>query len=197
MSRNIWVTSDLHYNHSNILTFIDYNGNRTRAFDDVDQTNDYLIEKCNSVVKPGDVVYHLGDTFFGDREKFKKDWPKFNGSKRLLIGNHDDIEYLSSGSFFKKTLFWRMFTEHGLIFHHVPLHPMSLVRGKDLEKPMFQVHGHTHTMGSPKMGPYTSVCVEMRDYTPVNIEDLAREAKNYYDTKWETDKQLFQSIGMI
>jgi calcineurin-like phosphoesterase family protein len=74
---------------------------------------------------------------------------------------------------------------------------MSLFRGKDLDKPMFQVHGHTHTMGSPKMGPYTSVCVEMRDYTPVNIEDLALEAKNYHDTRWETDKKLFESIGMI
>lgn len=26
MSRNIWVTSDTHYNHAKILTFIDYNG---------------------------------------------------------------------------------------------------------------------------------------------------------------------------
>lgn len=197
MSNNIWVTSDLHYNHANILTFIDYNGNRTREFDNVDQMNEFILDRWNSVVKPGDIVYTLGDTFFGDKEVFKRVWPKFNGSKRLIVGNHDDIEFLSSGSFFKKTLFWRMFTEHGLIFHHVPLHLLSLFRGKDLDKPLFQVHGHTHTMGSPKMGPYTSVCVEMRDYTPVNIEDLALEAKNYYDTKWETDKQLFQSIGMI
>lgn len=197
MSRNIWVTSDLHYDHSRILEFIDYNGNRTREFDNVDQMNEFLIEKWNSVVKPGDIVYTLGDTFFGDREKFKKDWPKFNGSKRLLIGNHDDIPWLSNGGFFKKTLFWRMFTEHGLIFHHVPLHPTSLFRGKDKEVPMFQVHGHTHSMGSPKIGPYTSVCVEMRDYTPVNIEDLAFEAKNYRENRWPIDKQLFESIGMI
>ena len=197
MHKNIWVTSDLHYNHANILTFIDYKGNRTREFDNVDQMNEYLIEKHNSVVKPGDIYYCLGDTFFGDRDKFKKDWPKFNGSKRLLVGNHDDIQFLSSGGFFKKTLFWRMFTEHGLMFHHVPLHPMSLFRGKDLEAPLFQVHGHTHTMGSPKMGPYTSVCVEMRNYTPVNIEDLALEAKNYRENQWPIDRQLFQSVGMI
>lgn len=197
MSKNIFVVSDLHYNHANILNFIDYKGNRTREFDSVDQMNEFIISQWNSVVKPGDIVYTLGDTFFGDREKFKKDWPKFNGSKRLLIGNHDDIEYLSSGGFFKKTLFWRMFTEHGLIFHHVPLHPASLFRGKDLDRPMFQVHGHTHTMGSPKIGPYTSVCVEMRNYTPVNIEDLALEAKIYFDNRWSNDKALFESAGVI
>jgi calcineurin-like phosphoesterase family protein len=197
MSKNIWVTSDTHYNHANILSFFDYQGKRTREFDDVDQMNEFLIEKWNSVVKPGDIVYHLGDVMFGDKDKFKKDWPKFNGSKRLLVGNHDDIQFLSNGGFFKKTLYWRMFTEHNLIFHHVPLHPMSLFRGKDLEAPLFNVHGHTHTMGSPKLGPYTSVCVEMRDYTPVNIEDLAVEAKNYRENKWPIDKALFESIGMI
>lgn len=197
MSKNIWVTSDTHYNHANILSFFDYQGNRTREFDNVDQMNEFLIDKWNSVVKPGDIVYHLGDVMFGDKDKFKKDWPKFNGSKRLLVGNHDDIQFLSNGGFFKKTLYWRMFTEHNLIFHHVPLHPMSLFRGKDLEAPLFNVHGHTHTMGSPKLGPYTSVCVEMRDYTPVNIEDLAVEAKNYRENKWPIDRLLFEGIGMI
>lgn len=196
MSKNIWVTSDLHYNHSRILEFYDFMGRRTREFDTVDQMNEFLIDSWNSVVKPGDIVYTLGDTFFGDSEKFKKDWPKFNGSKRLIVGNHDDIQFLSSGGFFKKTLFWRMFAEHGLIFHHVPLHPMSLFRGKDLTAPLFQVHGHTHTIGSPAVGPYTSVCVELRNYTPVNIEDLVTEAKSYRENKWPIDRQLFESIGL-
>jgi calcineurin-like phosphoesterase family protein len=179
------------------LNFIDYKGNRTREFDTVDQMNEFLIDRWNSVVKPGDIVYTLGDTFFGSKDEFKIAWPKFNGSKRLIVGNHDDIQFLSSGGFFKKTLFWRMFTDHGLVFHHVPLHPSSLFRGKNIDTPMFQVHGHTHTMGSPKMGPYTSVCVEMRNYTPVNIEDLALDAKNYREKQWPIDRLLFESIGMI
>jgi calcineurin-like phosphoesterase family protein len=197
MAKDIWVISDLHYNHANILSFIDYQGNRTRDFDTVEQMNECLLDRWNSVVKPGDIVYTLGDTFFGDKETFKRDWPKFNGSKRLIVGNHDDIQFLANGAFFKKTLFWRMFTEHGLIFHHVPLNLMALFRGTSIECPLFQVHGHSHTMGSPKIGPYTSVCVEMRNYTPVNIEDLALEAKNYRENRWAIDKQLFQSIGMI
>jgi calcineurin-like phosphoesterase family protein len=122
MSKDIWVISDLHYNHANILNFIDYKGNRTREFDTVDQMNEFLIDRWNSVVKPGDIVYTLGDTFFGSKDEFKIAWPKFNGSKRLIVGNHDDIQFLSSGGFFKKTLFWRMFTDHGLVFHHVPFH---------------------------------------------------------------------------
>lgn len=169
MVRNIWVVSDWHYNHENILNFIDHSGNRVRNFDNVDQMNECLIEKHNSVVKPGDLVYNLGDVFFGPKEKFQKDFPKFNGSKRLIVGNHDDIKYLSSGGFFSKVLMWRMFPEHGLLLSHVPVHESSLKRsGMTLKN----IHGHTHTNGSPE-GPYKSVCVELIDYTPIHIEDLA------------------------
>lgn len=197
MGRNIWVTSDTHYNHEKILTFYDFRGNRTRSFDTVSQMNEFLLERWNSVVKPGDIVYHLGDVFFGNKATFEKDWPKFHGSKRLLPGNHDDVKYLSDTGFFKKIMYWRMFTEHGLLFHHIPLDVTSLFRGKDSSAPLFQAHGHTHTMGSPKRGPYTSVCVELRDYTPVHIEDLAKEARHYRENVWPSDKELFESIGIL
>lgn len=194
--KDIYVISDPHINHANILTFFDKKGEKTRNFLSVDHMNEVLLDNWNSVVKPGSIVYVLGDTFFGDVDFFKSFWPKLNGSKRLVVGNHDDIKFLSSGGFFKDTLFWRIFKEHNLLLHHVPLHPTSLLRGKD-EFPLFQVHGHTHTNGSPKLGPYTSVCVELRNYTPVHIEDLRVEAKTYMATKWSIDKQLFDSIGML
>ena len=191
MTRNIWVGSDLHYNHANILNFIDYNGNRTREFDNVNQMNECLIERHNSVVKPGDIYYCLGDVVFGDKEKFKKDWPKFNGSKRLICGNHDDIPFLSAGGFFKKVLMWRMFPEYEIMFSHVPLHISSLYRGKDKTAPMFNVHGHIHRNNSP-IGPYRNVCVEVSNYTPVNIEDLAVESRKFRE-EWRTNNESFNS----
>lgn len=193
MSKTIWAISDLHYNHEKIISFVDYKGNRTRNFDSVDQMNECILDRWNSVVKPGDIVYCLGDVFLGDKEKFKKDWPKFNGSKRLTLGNHDDPQFLSSGGFFKKVMYWRSFPEYGLMMHHTPLHITSLLRSKSSNLPLFQIHGHTHTMGSPR-GPYSSVCVEMIDYTPVAIEDLAEKAKTYFATQWESDKQFIEGF---
>jgi calcineurin-like phosphoesterase family protein len=173
MTRNIWVTSDTHYNHAGILGFTDYQGQLVRDFDTVDAMNECLLESWNSVVKPGDLVYHLGDVFFGDKEKFEKDWPKFNGSKRLLLGNHDDGKYLAKGSFFQKIGLWRMFPELGILMSHVPLHEMSLYRGKDLTRPMTNIHGHIHRLDSAP-GPYRNVCVEKTNYTPIHIEELRR-----------------------
>lgn len=172
MAKDIWVSSDLHYNHANILGFTDYRGNRVRNFDDVDEMNECILDRHNSVVKPGDLWYNLGDVFFGDKEKFKRDWPKFNGRKRLIVGNHDDIKFLSQGNFFQKVHMWRQFPEYELIMSHVPLHETSLYRGKDMSAPMLNVHGHIHTNPSPSNMHY-NVCVEQTNYTPIHIEDLA------------------------
>lgn len=98
-------------------------------------------------------------------------WPKFNGSKRLIVGNHDDIPFLSSGGFFKKVMMWRMFPEHEIMLSHVPLHMSSLYRGKDQTAPMFNVHGHIHTMPSPE-GPYRCVCVEQICNMDIDSEDF-------------------------
>ena len=193
MPRDIWVTSDLHYNHANILDFKDSDGNKSRNFETVDLMNECLLDNWNSVVKTGDYVYHLGDTFFGDKEKFKTDWPKFNGSKRLIVGNHDDIKFLSSGGFFKKVQFWRIFKEHNLLLHHVPLHISSLLRHDTY--PLFQIHGHTHTNGSPSVGPYKSVCVELTDYTPVHIEELQHVGAKYMTEKWPLDRKILLNDG--
>ncbi len=168
MSRNIWVISDTHFGHENILTFKNKDGSRMRDFSSVDEMNQVMVDRWNETVKPGDKVYHLGDVFFGSKEKFKSLWPKLNGSKRLIVGNHDDIKFLSSGGMFQKVQLWRVFTEFGLILTHVPVHQSGLTRDRGV---LLNVHGHIHSNPSPD-GPYKCVCVEQTNYAPVNIEDI-------------------------
>jgi calcineurin-like phosphoesterase family protein len=84
--RDIWVVSDTHFHHENILNFVDYAGQKVRDFDSVDDMDNHMLDRWNSVVKPGDRVYHLGDVFMGQKDKFKSFWPKLNGSKVLLCG---------------------------------------------------------------------------------------------------------------
>lgn len=178
MSKNIWVISDTHFSHSNILNFLDSKtGKPVRPeFSDSQEMDETMIQRWNEVVRPGDKVYHLGDVFFGDKEKFKSLWPRLMGSKRLVVGNHDDIKFLSSGGFFQKVQMWRIFSEFGIIMSHVPLHESSLIRGAKSDKKMLNVHGHIHQNKSPK-GPYHCVCVEQTNYRPVHIEELAKIAK--------------------
>lgn len=172
MAKDIWVVSDTHFNHANILNFKDDKNSYFRGdiFKDVDHMNDCMISNWNSVVKPGDKVYHLGDVFFGDKESFKKLWPRLNGSKRLVVGNHDDIKFLSSGGFFNKVCMWRIFREFDMVLTHVPIHESSF------RKVSFNVHGHIHEKPSPT-NKHFCVSVEQINYTPVNIEDLSLELR--------------------
>lgn len=166
MTRNIWVISDTHFNHENII------GYSNRPFKDVDHMNEHMIEKWNSVVKPGDKIYHLGDVYMGDGDRMAKIFPRLNGKKRLILGNHDDLKRpmgpIKLGEVFQKIYLFRCFKEFGLMLTHVPVHESSIVRAGE---GAINVHGHIHEKASPK-GPYKCVCVEQIDYTPVNIEDL-------------------------
>lgn len=139
--------------------------------------NEHMIERWNSVVKQGDIVYHLGDVVMGDKSWMNNNFNRLYGSKRLLVGNHDDVKFLSSGGWFKKVGLWRQFNEFNILLSHVPLHEMSSSRGRpDNPQMMVNVHGHIHQNPSPP-GRYINVSVEVRDYTPVHIEDLRKEAE--------------------
>jgi calcineurin-like phosphoesterase family protein len=166
---DIFVISDTHFGHTNILNFTDSGGTKVRSFYDIHHMNEHMVDRWNSVVKKGDKVYHLGDVFFGDKPSFQTLWPRLNGSKRLVVGNHDDVKYLSSGGFFRKVMLWRRF-DH-LLLTHVPVHPTTLGENRFTGKQMVNVHGHIHQNKSPP-GNYKCVCVEQIDYTPVALEEL-------------------------
>lgn len=176
MSKEIWLISDTHFFHANILKFTDENGDLIRGalFSSVEEMNQCMLDNWNSVVKPGDKVYHLGDVMMGDKAEFKKYWAKLNGSKRLIVGNHDDIKWMAQNEIFAKIQMWRMFTEFGLLLTHVPIHESGLRRGAPTDEtaPMLlNIHGHIHQNPSPTEH-HRCVCVEHIDYTPINIEEL-------------------------
>lgn len=166
MTRDYWFISDTHFFHENILKW------GRGQFSSVEEMNEHIVDKWNSVVKPGDRVYHLGDVWMGPSTHTERAslWNRLNGSKTLIVGNHDDIKYMSKGGFFRKIQMWRTWNDKPLLFTHVPVHE-SCIQERVLEKGGINVHGHTHLRGSPD-GPYKSVCCELVNYTPVNLEEL-------------------------
>ncbi len=163
---DIWFISDTHFSHSNILKFTDKKGNLIRpGFTDVHHMNEHMIEKWNSVVKPGDKIYHLGD--FGFTTNVEKIISRLHGKKRLILGNHDDIKKNQLYLYFEKIQMWRIFKEFNFVASHVPIHPDSF---RMVE---YNVHGHTHVNNLPDKR-YFNVSVEQLDYTPIHIEELAK-----------------------
>lgn len=88
---NKFYTSDLHFGHTNVLTYCN------RPFKTMERMNEVLIKNINQRVKKGDILYHLGDFafygkergVFGQKTKGEAFLEQIQGTTILLAGNHD------------------------------------------------------------------------------------------------------------
>lgn len=173
----LWFSSDLHLGHDNIIKF------SGRPFANARDMDEALLENHNKLVKPEDHWYNLGDVTMlrGGRvqqEIFCSKIRKFNGHKRLLLGNHDHFPvqtYLDAG-FEKIYATWRGIDN--ILLSHFPIHPESMSTARA------NVHGHIHANESPKpvlqvtksgeviVKPYVNICVEKTAYGPITLDEV-------------------------
>lgn len=167
---NIFFTSDHHFDHANFLNFKDDKGNKIRPFATVEEMNETMIERWNSVIRPQDKVWHLGDVTFRPNQ-FARIASRLNGHKRLIGGNHDDLKNYELTRWFEKVQIWRIFKDEGFICTHVPI-----LAGQFRYKVQYNVHGHIHqnVIDDPQ---YVNICVEQTNYTPLSMEELRARFK--------------------
>lgn len=157
---DIWFTSDTHMGHENILKFKRDDGSPLRDFANLDLMHERICDEWQSVVRPQDKIYHLGDVAMGPRGKEGLALIKgLNGHKRLLLGNHDDYGIPAYLEVFKEIHASRRID--GILFSHIPI----VLTGEG-GKIKGCVHGHYHYNPSPP-GPYLNISVECTDYKPV------------------------------
>lgn len=144
---NVWVTSDFHFNHRNILNF---ERRRAELFPTVTAMNEVLVNIWNTTVGDNDLVIFLGDLSFNYKETYES---KLKGRKILIRGNHDlrGDDYYKSFGFFKviSVAVWGSY-----VFTHIPIHPDEFqCRWK------VNVHGHTHSrlINDPR---YFNACID-------------------------------------
>jgi calcineurin-like phosphoesterase family protein len=74
----IWLVSDTHFGHPNILQYCN------RSFLDITEHDDTLIANWNSVVAKTDTVYHLGDFTLAGGQEAEALFSRLNGNIRVL-----------------------------------------------------------------------------------------------------------------
>lgn len=178
---NIWLISDTHFDDKYVFNAFRDDGTKVRpGFTSIKEMNEYIIECWNSVVKPNDTVWHLGDCVLGDAPVYwmENNWKRLNGKKNLVVGNHDDVKMAVGYSWFEEVVLWKIFVDRRLMLTHAPVHQnTAYVYNKsddvkvDARVPLLNVHGHIHHIPSPE-GRYHCVCVEQTNYTPINIDEL-------------------------
>lgn len=180
---NIFFTSDTHFNHEQIINFCN------RPFSTKEEMNQKLIENWNSIIKPNDYVFHLGDFAFGGSQLWNTIVDQLNGIKFFIIGNHDQ-KIIQYG--FTKKFKWigpqlnLIIEDQPLILNHYPF--LCFAGAYHKQKP-FILHGHVHSGPLSITGRDTerlSYCfpcqydvgVDANNFTPISFNDL-KEKINY------------------
>jgi calcineurin-like phosphoesterase family protein len=161
-----FVISDTHFGHRNILKY----EADSRPFDNIEQHDETMVRRWNAVVSPKDTVYHLGDVLFG--ENSFDILGRLNGTKNLILGNHDHYPLEKYAKYFKKIHAYHAI--HGCLMSHIPIHESQFFRYK------FNIHGHIHSrkLSDPR---YICVSVEHTNLAPVLLADVINNATHVKD----------------
>lgn len=158
----IFFTSDTHYWHRNIIRY------SNRPFNDIEEMNNELIQRWNSVVGDNDTVYHLGDV------GFKRDMDdildQLKGKNKFWIpGNHDkDWKRKGLKGFTRLEQCHEMYVANKVM---VVLCHYGMRVWNRCHHGAFHLYGHSH--GSlPGNSQSCDVGVDCWDYTPVTFDQI-------------------------
>lgn len=187
---NIFITSDPHFGHANILKFEREDGTRLRPFASVEEMDNTIVERHNAIVKPSDKVYILGDIAM--KRTFIAVAGRLNGHKRLVRGNHDIFRTKDYLPFFEEIYAYRKL--ENLFLSHVPVHPSSL------RYDWFNVHGHIHNNLTDEEhvriygARYINVSTEVTNYTPLAFEEVRQIALSRFSPEQLTEMREAYSL---
>lgn len=131
--------------------------------------DEMLIHNWNKVVKPSDTVWVLGDISFYNRVKTAELIARLNGTKNLVMGNHDNLainKYYEMG--FRYVSRYPVLLNQTLLLSHAPTHNSTF----------HNIYGHIHlqnSLNTPTINVGNiCVCVERQDFKPIQIPYLSK-----------------------
>lgn len=180
----VFFTSDTHFDHEGIIRMCN------RPFENVDEMNNKLIENWNSVVGPGDTVYHLGDFSMKGTQRVLQIREYLNGKIHLILGNHDipKINPTTIRDAFESITFQQiiMIDNIKLILNHYPF----LCFPGQYNEHVWQLFGHVHTRENN-----TGCDRDRLEYLFPTQYDVGVDNNNYrpvswYEVKAKVEKQM-------
>jgi calcineurin-like phosphoesterase family protein len=168
---NLFVTADWHFNH-------DYVAGK-RGFASAGDMNEALAAAHNAVVRPGDVVYVLGDLFVkGTAEQAMGIRKRLNGNIYAIEGNHDSIarKLAKQGAFVWLRHYeelrigppWFEGEKQLIVLSHYAFRTW-----RNAGHGSWMLYGHSHT-NLPEIPHYLSfdVGVDSNSMAPYSLEDI-------------------------
>ena len=195
---NIFVTSDLHLYHTNIIKYCN------RQFDysseGCSQMNEFILKKFDAL--PEDcLIWNLGDVYLNlrlEESRIMNDIMRMKKNRKmnLILGNHDlrakkkpfsnYIEYFEHLGFDK--VYKGPFQFENIMLSHEPVFI-------DSKSPLVNVHGHTHdtmvtedyftgeyntSYPKQKVDPakYINICMDANNFRIMSLKEILSKIEN-------------------
>ena len=167
-----------------------------------------LIENWNSVIKPNDYIFHLGDFCFKGSQYWDNILNQLNGNIFLILGNHDE-KNLSQG--FMTRFEWVgyqlkiLIGDRSIYLNHYPL---LCYAGTYRDNYTIALHGHTHLSLNSMSGKdierlnmcfpmQYDVGVDANNFTPISFEDVKEKIKEQIvsnQNQYQSFKEYLQYV---
>lgn len=184
----IFFTADTHFCHQPEFLW------GPRGFSNVEEMNEAIIERWNKVVRPDDIVYHLGDTMLNDNEKGIECMQRLNGEIFLIWGNHDTDT--RKNLIFEKCRFmsggWHACViKYGKLSLYLSHYPTLTANfdDKHFNQHVINLHGHTHQQKNwldPNNPFMYHVGMDSHNCTPVHIDEVITDIRQ----RWSEVERL-------
>lgn len=181
----IFFTSDTHFGHQPEFLW------KPRGFSSVEEMDETIIENWNKVVKPTDIVYHLGDTMLNDNVHGLECFKRLNGQIFLVYGNHDTDarkNLLFTELSGKMLGGWYAYViKHGkqsIYLSHYPTLTANYSSDRHFSQNVINLHAHTHqkTNFLNPTNPFMyHVGLDSHNCTPIHIDEVISDIRHRWD----------------
>lgn len=176
-----YFTSDLHIGHDKEFIW------KARGFSSIEEHDTEILKRWNSIIKPEDTVYILGDLCLGgDESEWNRIFCNLNGDKTIICGNHDTTNKID------KYVFDYNMTYSGLASYYkynkrkkfYLSHYPTLVGNHEDKRFFWNLSGHTHSTNPFEYGEKCiyNVAIDAHNCIPVSIKQIIEDIEKYlYD----------------
>lgn len=170
----IWLTSDFHFGHDREFIW------KARGFSSINEMNEAILTKYNTLVKPEDDVYVLGDLMLGNPYNIEY-IKQLHGKLHIVLGNHDTNTrakmYCELANVVEVNYAMKLdYNKYHFYMSHFPTLTGNLEK-ESLTQMTLNLYGHTHQKTNFYMDmPFLyHVGMDSHNCTPVLLDNIIKE----------------------
>ena len=181
--KKIYFTSDLHLCHKKDFIY------KARGFNSIEEHDEELIKRFNSIVTPEDDLWILGDLMLGDNDEGIKKIKRLNGNLHIIYGNHDTnarilryAEELDNAEIHGFATTFKYKKQQFMLSHYPTITSNMDEGGASIKAKVINLCGHSHIKNRFKdmdKGLIYHVEIDCHNNFPISLDEILFDINHF------------------